>query len=222
MSSPEFDRDETWSRARFDQLLAPVLRAKAHKGQVVFLDIASPIAEMLQLRAHVDAIVQTPDGGTLSLEYKIVRWPQTDGLFNKTHYRDASLETQWCGNPGHEQPGWMHTSIADVLLWCQCSQNEDELKCFPFHFPRLQKWFFPQEADFPLRVVPNPLGGIRQNGTVRLTPLWRMCRELNSEPFLVREGGLVVDLFGEPLLDFLRDPRSTGFRRPGDLFDNLR
>jgi hypothetical protein len=71
----ELQIDDAWQREVFDRLLAPVLREATYQGQIIFLDIATSVASLLQRRAHVDAVAQLPKGGTMSLEFKIVRWP---------------------------------------------------------------------------------------------------------------------------------------------------
>ena len=67
----ELEIDDAWQRDVFDRLLAPILQKHAYRNQVVFLDIASSIASLLKLRAHVDIVAQLPQGGTMSIEVKV-------------------------------------------------------------------------------------------------------------------------------------------------------
>lgn len=202
----ELQRDDEWQRGVFDKLLAPVLLKHSYRNQVVFLDIHSAVASLLQLRAHVDIVAQLPHGNTMSIEVKIVRWPGAkEGRPGYTHWRDLFLET-WSSSVGdHRQKGWMHTSQADILLWCQCSLHENWLDCFPFPFSRLRTWFMRHIDTLPERRVENKIDGRALWTIGRLAPISNLCRELKTEGFRVNDAGLFTDLWGEPLLRFLQE-----------------
>ena len=69
---------------------------------------------------------------------QISRALDQQGRPSYTHWKDLFLETWSCSVRGYEQKGWMHSSEAEILLWCQCSLNEDWLDCFPYPFSRLE------------------------------------------------------------------------------------
>lgn len=200
----ELESDDAWQRGVFDRLLAPVLLKHSYRNQVVFLDIRSAVASLLQLRAHVDIVAQLPHGNTMSIEVKIVRWPGAkEGRPGYTHWRNLFLET-W-SNSVDRQKGWMHTSQADILLWCQCSLDEDSLDCFPFPFSPLRTWFMRHVDELPERRVENKINGRALWTIGRLAPINKLCRELKTEGFRVNAAGLFTDLWGEPLLRFLQE-----------------
>ena len=201
----ELEIDDAWQRDVFDRLLAPILQKHAYRNQVVFLDIASSIASLLQLRAHVDIVAQLPQGGTMSIEVKIVRWPGArNGKPGWCHWKDFFLET-WSSSVGEQKKGWMYTSQADILLFCQCALHEDRLDCYPMPFRRLRVWFARHADELPERKVENVIDG-RPLWTIgRLAPISSVCRELKVEGFRVNDEGLISDLWGEPLLHFMKE-----------------
>jgi hypothetical protein len=202
----ELERDDVWSRAVIDRLLKPLLRAHAFENQVHFIGKDSPVALLLQKTAHVDALVPLSNGGDLSLELKVVRWPFRDGEPSSKHWSDFFLETMSCSVRGHEQQGWMITCQADFLLWCQCSLHEHVLKCWPLPMKRLRAWFFKNQASLPERSVRNPING-RDLWTIgRLASISKVCTELKVEGFYVTDTGLVCDLLGAPILRFMQEP----------------
>jgi hypothetical protein len=141
----------------------------------------------------------------LSLENKIVRWPGAkDGRPSQYHWKDAFLETWSCTIPGEEQEGWMSTSDADILLWCQCYPHEDRLDCFPIPFVRLKQWFQCYQHRFQERAVPNIIDGRALWTKGRLVPLEKICRRFEVEGFSVNAEGLIRDLWGEPILGWLK------------------
>jgi hypothetical protein len=201
----ELELDDAWQRGVFERLIAPVLEAHSYRNQIVFIDIRSPVAKMLQLRAHVDAVAQLPHGKMLSIEIKIVRWPGVkEGRPSAYHWRDLFLETWSCSVGPNRQKGWMHTSAADVLLWCQCGVKEERLDCFPFPFSRLRAWFIRNVDRLPERRVANVIDGRALWSIGRLAPISTVCRDLRVEGFRVTDRGLISDLYGAPILRFLR------------------
>jgi hypothetical protein len=202
----ELEIDDLWQRAVFDRLLAPVLQQHSYRNQIVFLDIHSSVASLLQKRAHVDIVAQLPHGGTMSIEVKIVRWPgakERRPAF--AHWRDLFLET-WSSSVGAQKKGWMYTSQADILLWCQCALHEDRLDCFPYPFQPLRRWVAHHADELPERKVPNIIDGRPLWSIGRLARISTVCRELKTEGFRVNDEGLISDLYGAPLLRFLREP----------------
>jgi hypothetical protein len=154
-------------------------------------------------------VAQLPDDATMSIEVKIVRWPGAkQGRPSHMHWADFFLETWSCTIPGHKSKGWMATSKADVLLFCQCSFQEDLLDCFPLQFDKLRKWCR-KNWDTLKRPppVPNIIDGRELRTVGVLAPIRKVCRALKVEGFSVDEDGLVSDLLGEPLLRFLREPQ---------------
>jgi len=200
----ELELDDLWQRSVFDRLLEPVLRQSAYRNQIVFADIKNPVAAMMQRLAHVDAIVQLPDG-TMSLEIKLVRYPRyPDGTPSFNHWRDFFLETWSCTVPGHESRGWLITSQADYLLWGQVSLNEDSVNCWPIPFARLRRWVGRHKRELPERQVPNRINDRELWTRGRLAPIAKVCRDCRIDGFRVDQGGLICDLWGKPLLHFMR------------------
>lgn len=201
----ELEIDDLWQRGVFDRLLAPVLQKHSYKNQIVFIPFGSAVAKMLQLRAHVDAVAQLPHGGMLSIEVKIVRWPGAkEGRLSYAHWKDFFLETWSCSIGPNRQKGWMHTSDAEILLFCQCGPKEERLDCFPLPFSRLRTWFIRNIDRLPERKVTNVIDGRALWSIGRLAPITKVCRELHVEGFRISDKGLISDLYGEPILGFLQ------------------
>jgi hypothetical protein len=203
----ELEQDDAWQRSVFDPLLRPVLKEHAHDGQIVFLDlITNQFAALVQKRAHLDIVAQLPNNATMSIEVKIVRWPGAkEGRPGYTHWKDFFLEMWSSKIQGHEQAGWMTTSQADILLFCQCAQFEDFLDCFPLPFKRLRAWVNEHLPTLEVRHVPNPISGRLLWTEGVLAPITKICRDLKVDGFRVNKQGLITDLFGKPVLGFLTD-----------------
>jgi hypothetical protein len=200
----ELESDDAWQRQVADRLLKPILRAHAFEGQMYFFGCSSPVSKLLQQCAHVDAMTLS-NGGDLSLELKIVRWPGVKhGKPAWCGYSAFFLETWSSSVPGYERQGWMTTCIADWLLYCFCSAREDRLDCYPFPMGKLRAWFFKHEKTLKESKVPNPINGRLLWTIGRLAPKTIVCRELRIEGFRVAQQGLVCDLFGKPHLDFMK------------------
>lgn len=202
----ELELDDIWQRGVFDRLLAPVLQEYSYKNQIVFIPFGGAVSKMLQLRAHVDAVAQLPHGGMLSIEVKIVRWPGAkEGRPSYTHWKDFFLETWSCSVGPHRQKGWMHTSDANILLFCQCGAHEERLDCFPLPFSRLRTWFIRNVDRLPERKVTNRIDGRALWTIGRLAPISTVCRDLRVEGFRVNTDGVISDLYGKPILRFIRE-----------------
>jgi hypothetical protein len=200
----ELELDDAWQRSVFDRLLEPVLRANSYKGKLVCFDMVNPVAQMLQRRSHIDAIAQTATG-TLTLEFKIVRWPGAkEGYPARHHWNDFFLETWSCSVPGHKSKGWMATCEADVLLWSQCSLDEQMLDCFPLPFRRLQQWAREHYDELDdAKPVENIINGRAHWTLGKKAPICQVCRDLRVERFTVDKCGTVAELWGTPILTFL-------------------
>lgn len=203
----ELAHDDAWQRSVIERLLTPVLRAQAFQGQVYFFGCNSQVTRLLQMRAHVDAIVPLSNGGDISLEVKLRRWPGVkSGPPRRYGWSDVFLETFSCSIPGSEAQGWLFTCQAEFLLYCFCSAREDKIDCYPFFLPRLRRWFFHHKDQLREQRVPNPINGRNLWSVGKLAPISKICRELKVEGFRIDAGGLICDLYGEPILGFLKEP----------------
>lgn len=137
----DFHSDDAWQRGIRDAILVPQFYEARTPGRFVLMD-KGRLANFLQRRMAVDTVVQARDGGVVSIEEKIVRWPGK-------RYSAYSLETESCTIPGRESPGWMAYGDADYLLYC-FQQADDGLLCHLIDFQRLREWFWPLEETFPV------------------------------------------------------------------------
>ncbi len=141
----DFRRDDAWQRGVRDAILAPGFYGKyAVDGRYVVIDKGA-LATQLQRDYAVDTIAQGKHGAAVCIEEKIVRWPEKRGR----PYDCFSLETKSCTIPGHEKPGWMFYGRADYLLYA-FQQRDCTLDVWLIDFPKLQSWFWPLEATFPI------------------------------------------------------------------------
>lgn len=138
----EFERDDKWQKSVRNEILAPEFYGNyAVEGRYVVID-KGRLATIWQKRYAVDTIVQGRDGAAICIEEKIVRWPGY-------RYAAFALETKSCTIPGRESPGWMFYGQADYLLYC-FQLDDASLDCWLIDFKKLQEWFWPLEATFPL------------------------------------------------------------------------
>jgi hypothetical protein len=201
----EFEEDDAWSRKITERLLKPVLRAHAFEGQLHFVGAKSDWALMLQKRAHIDAIGPLAGGADLSLEFKLRRWPGAKhGNPFYRHWLDAFLETWSCSVPPYEQRGWMYTCQADFLIYGLVSLQEDLVDCYPFYMKHLREWFVRNEMGLEEQRVQNRINGRDLWSIGKLAALNRLCNELRVDRFTIREGRLVTDFWGTPILQFMR------------------
>jgi hypothetical protein len=176
----EFVRDNECQRRLRDKILAPLFYGKyALDGRYVTVD-KGRMATILQKRYAVDTIVQRRDGGAISIEEKIVRWPKTD-----RPYTAFALETKSCTVAKRESPGWMFYGQADYLLYCFANRAETQLDCYLIDFPQLQDWFWPRHTSYPVSVTEQcnrtecrivPIAEVC--GSV---PTWRRCIGYEAE-----------------------------------------
>jgi hypothetical protein len=201
----ELEEQDAWQRGVVNRLLKPVLRANAYEGQIHFFGCKSPVARLLQTQAHVDALVPLANGGDMSLELKMRRWPRlSDGTPRATDWPDFFLETWSCSIPGHKKRGWIYTCLGEFLLYGQVSAREDFIDCYPLPTRRLQTWFARNESMLKEQRVPNPINGFNLWTIGKLAPKTKLCRELRVEGFRVDQSGLVSNLYGTPILWFMQ------------------
>lgn len=204
MSKPpnEFEVDFNWQQDIAERLVLPILRAEAYRGQIVQIDFRGAVAQLLQKRAGVDYIAQTPHGGMLSIELKLVRWPGAkQGRPSQSHWPYIFLETK--SSSTYDRDGWFHVSAADVLLWGQVSLQENFVDCWPISFPALRRWFVKHVDKLDERIVPNVISGVRHNTIGKLARISDLKSDLHLQQFSISGDGLICDLFGKPLLHFL-------------------
>jgi len=89
----EFELDNEWQSGVFNRLLREPLRQSSYDGGVIFVEHDSPIAKLIQHRAHADILVQIGSKNTISIECKLVRFPRRgDGQPGLYHWRDFFLK----------------------------------------------------------------------------------------------------------------------------------
>ena len=158
----DFNDDDDWQRRKRDEYLVPQFYKKRQDGRFVLMD-KGRLSTFLQRRQAIDTVVQAKDGGAISIEEKIVRWPGYE-------YSAYCLETESCTIPDHESDGWMHYGESDYLLYC-FEQEDGGLLCDLIEFQPLKEWFWPLAEDWPTFQMPT------QNRTRgRLVPV-KMVRE---------------------------------------------
>jgi hypothetical protein len=195
----ELERDDQWSRQMFDRFLRKLLHAEAYQGQMIVLGCSRPIAQFLQKRAGIDIIAQTPHG-EITIDYKIVRWPE----IKDRAYECFCIEDLSCSIPGHEQDGWIRTGQCDILLYCFESKDHSALRCHPLPFRDVQAWYAERWPDLPEYKHPNPINGRNLWTRGRLAPIKIIGKDLKLVSFRVMEDGLVTELWGKPILDFMK------------------
>lgn len=133
------DREFT-QRARelLEQQLYPRL---AYNGRFVAVD-GSAGSRWIQSNAHIDCVVQTGPGVSITVEEKIVR-----KLYNAFAVEtEGDLQrSQQAGEPD----GWIHTSTADVLVYAFTVPAG--LDAYYFRMAALRRWFM-QNSDRYLTV----------------------------------------------------------------------
>jgi hypothetical protein len=201
MNELEFDDD--WSDRMFDKLLANILQRSSYRGRMVTVKCDSDIGNMIQRKAHVDLVMQVL-GGSIAIDWKFVRFPRSkkDGSPGDRHWRDIFFEEMSCTIPGQEAQGWGIISIADVLLWCQASLDENSANCWPFPLRPLRTWVAKKRSSLARRRVKNIINGRALWTEGLLVPIQSVCRDLQVEGFRVDLGDLVSDLYGSPELQF--------------------
>jgi hypothetical protein len=212
MNELEFDDD--WSDRMFDKLLANILQRSAYRGRMAVVKCDSLIGHMIQRKAHCDLVMQVL-GGSIAVDWKFVRFPRNrkDGSPGNWHWRDIFFEEMSCTIPGQEAQGWGISSIADILLWCQASLDEDSANCWPFPLRRLRAWIVKNRRGLAQRRVKNIINGRALWTEGLLAPIGDICRDLQVEGFRIDLGDLVGDLWGNPELQFFPGGRCEVVRR---------
>jgi len=126
-------------RKRLDALFYP---AASKEGRFVPLE-RSEGSINVQRSMHVDCIVASPKGGSITVEEKIVRWPgySYTSITIETH---SNLEKTGGSDIGD---GWIVTSSADYLLYA-FDQPDDRLLVWVFDLPLLREWFLESYTQY--------------------------------------------------------------------------
>jgi len=144
----DFKQDLAFAeRARV--LLNGFYESVAKEGKFVPLE-RSPGSIWIQRNAHVDCILSSRRGGSVTIEEKIVRWPgyKYSAMTLETH---SNLERTQEDDIGD---GWMKTSTADILL-CAFEGPEGGLTVWAFDLPMLREWFFANFENYPIADTSN-------------------------------------------------------------------
>lgn len=140
---PSFHNDLQYaerSRERLDRHFYPRMAADGR-----FVPLGRSDGSMyLQTEAHIDVIVASHSGGSVTVEEKLVRWPgyEYTALAVETHSNLERTGGQAVGD------GWIATSRADYLLYA-FEQPGGRLKVWVFDLPGLRQWFAPRVGAFP-------------------------------------------------------------------------
>jgi len=156
------ERDE-WQRGLRNRILEPGFYRRFYSN-FVFLDGDDGCVREIQNRIKVDTLATNAAQRAIGVEEKIVRWPGYA-------YEAFALETVGCDLPGLERPGWMVASLADYLLFCFASEDENALDCYLMNFPALREWFMPLAETFPMFL---PKEGARSRSQGRIVPIKRV------------------------------------------------
>jgi hypothetical protein len=154
----DFDSDKAWTEQARRLIERDLYPALAWEGRFVYL-ARSAGSEYLQRVAHIDVVVQTGPGVSITVEEKIVR----------RKYAALAVETHSRVESG-ERDGWIYTSTADTLIYAFGVQGG--LECWIMSLPALRQWFEPREHDFAERQVMNGRDGkVWYHTRCRLVPL---------------------------------------------------
>lgn len=130
---------------------------------------ASMVEGKIQMRLHVDVIMQFRPDRCVAIEEKIVRYP---GYV----YTAMAVETHARLRPDDDDAhgdGWIWTSHAEFLLYAFV-QEDGSLRVWVFNLPRLRHWFRNQWHVFESAYVKN-VGGLT---VVRKVPLQKIPRKI--------------------------------------------
>lgn len=133
----EFHEDDLWQREMRDAILVPDFYDRRWPHKYEFIPHTDKRAA-----GGVDTIVTKKDGGLITIDEKIVRWPEPPRVGPYTAY---ALEVLSNSNPGREKDGWMKTNTVDYLLYCFADEKNFTLSCHLINFPVLKKWFWENE-----------------------------------------------------------------------------
>jgi hypothetical protein len=128
----------------------------AWNGQFVSL-AQSDGSQHLQRNAHIDAVIQTGEGVSITVEEKIAR----------RKYDCFAIETH-----SHlpKKDGWIFTSTADLLIYVFTLR--DGLECWLMSLPALRQWFTPRQHNFAVARVQNGINGTRiYDSECRIVPI---------------------------------------------------
>lgn len=146
MTSFTEDREFT-QRARelLEEQLYPRL---AYNGRFVAVD-GSVGSRWIQSNAHIDCVVQTGPGVSITVEEKIVRKVYTAFAIEVEGDAQRSVEV---GEPN----GWIYTSTADVLVYAFTVPAG--LDAYYFRMAALRRWFFQNYTRYVQVERPNGFG----------------------------------------------------------------
>lgn len=104
----------------------------------------------IQRNCHIDCVMASKKGGSITVEEKIVRWPgrKYTAMTIETHSNLERTQDQKIGD------GWIKTSTADYLLYAFQQENNDLLVWF-FDMPELQRWFESNFLEYHISDTPN-------------------------------------------------------------------
>jgi len=90
----------------------------------------------IQKHCHIDCVVASRAGGSLTVEEKIVRWKGRayTAIVVETHSNLERTSDEPIGD------GWIKTSVADCLLYA-FEQEDGSLRVWLFDLPKLRGWF---------------------------------------------------------------------------------
>lgn len=149
MATAEFNTDLEYAntrRLRLDKYFYPQMSLE---GRFVPLD-RSPGSIYIQREIHVDCVVASHAGGSVTVEEKIVRW-------KGYHYTAITIETHSNLSRRADDEigdGWIATSKADFLLYA-FEQPNKSLKVWVFDLPKLRDWFTPRVNQYRITDTDN-------------------------------------------------------------------
>ena len=143
MSGSTFVAKNAWQTEQRDRILKPFFYDRYCPGQYRFLDNNNPAER------YADTLMQSADGQKI-IEEKIVHWPidKFTRLPKEKAYDRFALETMTCTVPGYERRGWMHTSVADYLIYAfSVPKSEIGLDVYIMNMQPLKQWFWELGED---------------------------------------------------------------------------
>jgi hypothetical protein len=155
---PDFETDNLFTqraRALIERDLYPRL---AYNNHYVSISGISGGSGFLQRQGHIDAVLQTGPGVSVTVEEKIVR-NKYDRFAIETHSNHER------GNPD----GWIHVSTADMLIYAFGIPHG--LECWIMSLPALRQWFIPREERYRYHDIRNVYRGNVYHTRVRVVPI---------------------------------------------------